>query len=477
MKVEFGKESRPARYGADGNVRLINGYCERVSKEGLIQLPIYSTPGFTEIIEVGEGPIAGMFVVGTFLYVVSGEFLYRIVETVEDGVSTFTATQLGSMPGAGRVYFAQNRKQPTNQVVAVRDGVVYVIVGDSVTLLNDADLPAPASVEFFAGYFFFPIEDSKGGRYYWTAIDNTTVSSLDFATAEASHDPLLHMVRRGNEVWAFGTLSIEVLGPNTRGASPPLVRQPGAYIEQGALNAATIQKISDSMFWVDQNWIVRRADQYKGAKISHSAVDKAISLEPDKASMSAIAVTSRGHQFYVLHGTSFTWAYDLTTELWFEWQSYNLARWRIGSVVTFGERTFVGDAYNGTIYELSADVYSENGQPIVTTVRGEIHTHPHSIQLSRVSALLIPATGAIAGGTEVTAPEVMLRLSGDNGATWPVERRREVGRVGQHNREVVFGKLGMFDERGVLIELSMSAAVARGFLSLDVGGQTLRRRP
>ena len=474
MKLEFGTQSNPARYGPDGNVRLVNGYCERASDKGLIQLPIYSTPGATKLFEVGSGPIAGMFVVDPYLYVVSGEFLCRVVETVVSGVSTFTSTSIGAMPGSGRVYFAQNRKQPTNQIVAVRDGVVYVIVGDVVTLLSDGDLPAPSSVEFSLGYFFFPILDSKGGRYYWTSIDDTGVAALDFATAEASHDPLVHMVRRGTEMWAFGTMSIEVLGPNTKGASPPLVRQPGAYIEQGTINAGCIQKISDSMIWVDPNGIVRKADQYKGVKISHAGVDKAIELDPNKGDLEAVSVTTRGHQIYVLHGTGYSWAYDLSTEKWFEWKSYGLERWRMSSTIGFSTRTLAGDAYNGNVYELSAETYAENDQPIVTTVRAMLETHPDRSRINRISALLIPGTGAITGGQDVTNPEVILRLSNDNGATWPVERRRSVGRVGERNREVMFNKLGMFDERGALVELSMSADVARGFLSVDVAGEIIK---
>lgn len=199
--LEIGTQSNYGRYGQDGAARLINCYAEELGKEGKDPIPVYACAGLVLFATlVDGGSVRAMFDVGDSLYVVAGRAIYRVDVAGE-------VEQIGGMPSDGHVSMSRNRQSPLPQITVTCDGITKIIVGSSVFDLDDSDLPPASSNCNLAGYTVFSIAD---GRYYWTAIDETTdINALDFASAEANPDGLLVVRALGQHLVLFGTRSTE----------------------------------------------------------------------------------------------------------------------------------------------------------------------------------------------------------------------------------------------------------------------------
>ena len=57
--------------------RMINMYPEAVPEGGMTAGFLSRAPGLRRLVEIGEGPIRGLWVLGDYLYAVSGNSMYQ----------------------------------------------------------------------------------------------------------------------------------------------------------------------------------------------------------------------------------------------------------------------------------------------------------------------------------------------------------------------------------------------------------------
>lgn len=463
VPLDFGSQSNPGRYGPDTGPRLINAYVEAADAKGKAVLPIYAIDGLSSFATLAGGSrCRGAISFGPYGYVVSGPLLYKVDSG--GGVSV-----IGGIPNAAPVFMARNRKSPNAQIMIVTDGLRFIVENDVITAIADSDLPAPNSVAGIAGYFLATIPD---GRFFISGLDEgTTWDALDFATAESSPDGLSVAYARAGEAILAGPKSIEFWA-HTGAAAFPFERVPGSTLQNlGILCKHSMRDLNDVVIFVASDGTVRMLDGYTPRRISTHAQERAIDQVSDKDSITATAYSIRGHQFYVLSCSEWSWVYNAATGFWHEQASYGLDRWRGEVFVDINGVRVVGDHASGLMYRINPDAFDEAGEHLIWTVRsGPFHAYPSPLAFNRLFLDTIPGAGLNSTDEHVADPQIMLRFSDDSGRTWSDEMTAEVGKIGEFSRRVTFEALGQSGEDGRIFEVSMSAAVKRGltFAAADV---------
>ena len=479
--------------------RLVNLYPEVIQEGGKEPAYLQRCPGYTLKASIGTGPIRGLYSLGDFLYVVSGngfyavntQFDYTAFLTLEDGgvmlledggsieLEAFTA--IGYVSGTGPVSMADNGTQIF--IAANPDGYIYNVDTDDFAQITDPDFPGAVTVGYLDGYFVFNEPNSQ--RVWVTQLlDGLSVDPLDFASAEGSPDGLVSLIIDHREAWLFGTNSVEVWY-NAGEADFPLARIQGAFNEIGCIAPYSVAKMDNSVFWLGADargqGIVYRAQGYQGVRISTHAVEYAIQQYGNLADATGYTYQQDGHTFYVLNFTDAdtTWVYDAATGSWHERASFvtgDFKRHRGNCHARFNNQALIGDYENSNIYAFSLDVFSDNGQPqkwlrtwraLPTGANNLKRTAHHSLQIDLETG--VGLNGVALGdyqylgtqsldilgtqnGDEIILeytpttganPQLILRWSDDGGHTWTGERQASMGRIGQYGSRTIFRRLGM----------------------------------
>ena len=430
-------------------------------------------PGLRKIFAVqsplGDGPIRGMYSFNGFLYVVSGDRLYRVDSTL---LSTF----IGNVDGVQQVSMADNGVQLF--VAANPYSYIYNSQTNTFSQITDPDFPGAVSVGYLDGYFVFNEPSSQ--RVWVTSLnDGTQVDPLDFASAEGNPDNIVALSVDHREVWLFGNNTIEVWY-NAGTPDFPLQRIQGAFMEIGCLAPYSVAKLDNTLFWLGSdargNGIVYRNNGYNGVRVSTHALEWQIQSYENLADAVAYTYQQDGHSFYVLTfpQAGKTWAYDVSTQLWHEragWNNFGFTRHRGVAQVNFGGMVLLGDFENAEIYELDPTAYDDAGVPQVwlrswralpTGQNNLKRTAHHALQLD-VEA----GTGKISG--QGSDPQVMLRWSDDGGHTWSNEHWAKMGKIGEHGKRVIWRRLGMTTKlRDRVYEISGSDPVKIAIMGAEL---------
>ena len=345
--------------------------------------------------------------------------LYAVHGSSLISVSSTGATQnLGIIAGSGRVGMADNGTQLC--IVSGAKGYIYD-TANGLSEISDADFPGADTVTFIDGFFVFnnSTPSQKSQFFISDLLDGKTYDALDFATAERYPDSLTRVFADHSELLLFGEESIEIWF-NAGNADFPFARAQGSVIEQGLGARWTVEKVDESVVWLDNEGMVRRLTGINPERISTHAIENAIS-KGDWTNATSWSYVDEGHQFYVLNiprktvdQKTGTYVWDAATGLWHERQSYELDNCRLGFYAYAYGQHIVGDLYNGKLYSLSLDIYDEDGQPLIADLEfpqiqndGERFS-VHSLQLDMevgskpFSSVVIPYLLASSAGIETT---------------------------------------------------------------------------
>ena len=272
--------------------RLINLFAEKAPQSSKSPVVLHGTPGFAEFGNLGSESIRGMLKTlnNSVLYVVCGSVLYQIEN---NGAST----SIGTILGGGRVGMAYNGTQLC--ITAGSKGYIYTTDG-GLSQITDPDYPGADTVTFIDGFFVFNNRNiSQNGQFFVSALnDGTSFNALDFASAERYDDKIVRVFADHSQLLLFGEESIEVWF-NSGAADFAFAKAQGSVIEQGLGARWSIEKIDESVVWLDQAGIVRRMNGLTPARISTHAVENAIA-KSDWQNATSFSYTDEGHEFYVL---------------------------------------------------------------------------------------------------------------------------------------------------------------------------------
>jgi hypothetical protein len=419
---------------------------------------------------------------------VSGTQLYKIN-------NSYAATFIGYVSGTGPVSMADNG----TQLFIACNGPSYIYNNSTGIFgqITDPDFPGAVTVCYLYGFFVF---NEPNSQYMWVTelLDGTSIDPLDFERVDVSPDGIVAIAANFQQIWAFGTNSIEVwyyIG----GTSFPFARVEGAFNELGCAAPYSIAKMDNGLFWLGRDrrgqGIVYRANGYLGQRISTHAVEWQIQQYTDMSDAIGYTYQQDGHSFYVLifPTADTTWVYDLATQAWHEragWVNGSFTRHRSNCQMAFNNKIVVGDYEDGKIYAFDLDDYSDNNQiqrwlrswrALPTGQNNLKRTAQHALQLDAQTGHYLAPTSVVDAGnysalavaeapayivteagnfliteagdfltTDVNpvvlvnpAPQFMLRWSDDGGHTWSNEHWRGGGAIGAYGTRIIWWRLGM----------------------------------
>jgi hypothetical protein len=470
MKTPILGSTYVARSVNAADARMVNLFPEIVPEAGKEPAFLQRAPGLRKLATIGNGSIRGLWEFGGFMYVVSGNQLYKVD-------SSYTATLLGTVAGtSGVVSMADNGTQLF--IACNGPSYIYNATTNVFQQITDGDFPGAVTVGYLDGYFVFNEPNSQ--RIWVTSLLNgTDVDPLDFASAEGSPDGVVGIIVSHRELWVLGTNSVEVWY-NAANQGFPLERIQGAFNELGCAAPYSIAKMDNGVFWLGKDargqGIVYRANGYTGTRISTHAVEWHIQQYGNLSDTIGYTYQQDGHSFYVLvfPSADTTWVYDVATGAWHERAGFAngaFTRHRGNCQVFFNDEVTIGDYQNGNIYAFDLDVYADdtNIQKWLRSWRA-LPTGQNNLKRSAQHSLQLDCeTGVGLNLGQGSDPQVMLRWSDDGGHTWSSEHWISIGKIGEYYRRAIWRRLGMTMKiRDRVYEVSMTDPVKIAIMGAEL---------
>jgi hypothetical protein len=440
---------------------------EQMPAEGRSPVSLFPSPGIREWVDPGLGIGRGITSRNGYLYALCGATFCRI--TVAGDIY-----ELGQVPGEGKAYFSNNGLQtvivasPTHRL---DDAVAYVETGDVVSPITDEDFTAlrVGEPDFIDNYVAF-VEYGSGRWFISDLLDLTSFDSLDFATAETSPD-LLYALRCINEqVYLFGTNSIE-RWYNSGTAGFPFERVPGGSLKLGIGAPRSVVTLEgQSLAFLANDLTFRRMGGSGATRISHHGVEEALKKMSKTADCEGFSYTHEGHICAVWNflEANQTWVYDATTQEFHERDSYPGKVWRACDSVALNGITYVQDRQTGAIGIMDASCNTEWGDTIRRewayaniTHNGKLCFH-HTLQTD----MKVGAASASGAGSHAA---IRTEWS-DNGGPFIAGRTDSLGRYGNRRKIVYSSGLGSSYDRVYrrIISDPVAVNVYDTFLEMEV---------
>jgi hypothetical protein len=267
--------------------------------------------------------------------------------------------------------------------------------------------------------------------------------------------------------WTFGSKSVEVFW-NSGGDQYflfPFDRIEGSFSDIGCLSLTSVATLRDLIFWLgasrDGSSAIWMGEGYTPKKVSNFAIELDLDKWTDAVGW---AYEKEGHAFYVVSSrlNNKTWCFDITTNAWHQ-RSYRdpfTAENNNHHIITHSyafNLNLVLSNINGRIYELSNDVFTDDG---VTIYRERACQHMSKdgdrVTYSSLWIDMEVGVGLGTGDPENSAgnPQLMMDYSDDGGYSFSNELWRPIGKIGERKERIQFHRLGMSRDRVFRIKTS-----------------------
>ncbi|NOV17882.1 hypothetical protein E5S70_17675 [Ensifer adhaerens] len=462
-EIIFPISTAPGERPGEGAGRLINVYADKLQDGARSMFARRRVPGLRAMAVSAHVGMRGMHFFNNVLYIAQAERLSK----VEVVLGAFVITDIGALPGTGRVTFARNNKAPVPDILCVTENDVYVITpGSPPASLGDGDLPQPLTVCFLAGYFIFAIRD---GRVFFSGLNDVTISALDFGKAESKPGGILGAYPYGEMLLLCGPSFIEVWQNAGNATGSPFSR--AAVIPRGIASTFAIAGFEDGfssiVFVGDDNGVYMLSGGYSPTKISTPDLDRLIESVVDKTTIDVTVSVTSGHNWVSVTGPTFSWVFEVATGLWHERKSYEETNWRgLCSAMAFGGWV-VGDRYTGQVWMLDAKVQREGTEPLVQTwISQPASGFPNRVAIPRADFDFIVGQGLVAGEEPIeTDPVVLISWSDDGGASFKVPVKRNLGPLANRKTRVTVNRAGTAGPYGRVWKLEVSDPVYASLLT------------
>ena len=439
--------SRPA-----SGALLMNCYAEKLPDDAKTPFLVQRTAGISTLTTVGNGPIYAMHYAFGLLWVVSGTHLY------------YGASATGSFTDAGSIGIISSTgididSNDTHVVIVNQpDGWVIDNATKTLTQITDADFTAlgASDVEFVDNFLLFLSPDSA--VFFGADLGSaTSFDALNFATAEGSPDNLVGMKVDHRQAVLFGEKTTEIW-ENTGASGFPFERAINGFVEIGCLSGRSVAKQDNSLFWLADDYTIRRLDGATPVRVSTHAVEQSI-VRATISACRAFSYSQGGHLFYVITFPEVTWVYDCTTGKWHNRSTYGYDYWTAGCHAQAFGLEIVGHTDAASIGSIDPDTYTEWGgtqraawqyQTIYADDRRAVH--------DRISIVMEYGVGLTSG--QGSDPEIMLDYSDDGGMTWTALPNKKIGPIGNYQYTVDWERLGSARQRAYRGAISDPVRVA-----------------
>ena len=411
-----------------------------LSPAGYSYLPRPTLQSFVDL----KAPIRGIWYQAsqgvTTVYVVAGTSLYIL------NTKTGETRLVGTIPGSDFCTFAS-----TIYYTAISaNGGLFLYDGTAFTTVSIPDNQRVADVTSLDNYLIVGIENST--KFYWVQPGATTIDGLSFTSAERNPDDIISVMTVGDELWALGQSSCEVFA-DTGDASSPFIRISGRAYSTGCADKHSVVKTLKGtlpcLIWVTPTKEVVLS-QGVPTKISNEAIEEVLKRS---TSFTAWSFRTNRHDFYVLTTEIVTFVYDLTSEVWYRWSTYQKSNWNAVSGIHINDSVYAVNNFNGLVYKLSYDQTDSEADYLVCEVGGFIPNQSIKPQLCNNITLFLNYGFSSSYSTQ---PLVELRWSDDGGHSWSDYVQGSLGAKGFYNTTVSYRSLGKIVRPGRYLEIKFS---------------------
>lgn len=457
--IPFPTTSAPGKTTHESAGRLINAYAEDLAVGARSQTVRRRAPGLRNFAVTSQSGFRGSLPVASTLYA-----------AFKNNVTSFDAggnpTNVGTLGGDAKVFWARNNKAPTPDVIVVDpDNGAAIVTASSVTgYTGGGVLPAVNSVCFQDGYFFLTSGD---GRCFASGLNATTMDPSTFISCEGKPDSLLRAIPF-TELYLAGTDSIEVWH-DTAEAVPAFPYTRVKVIQKGIIGRYAVSGfengIDKGIIFVGGDRVVYALNGYSPVKISTADVDRAIGsfidAGGDPTTIEMFPFVVGGRSCVALRSSAFTWVLDIDAVRWHERESYGVAYWRATSTVNAFSKWLAGDSASGNLVEVTDASRDEAGAALVYTVEsGPVSAFPNKLAVKQASFEIAQGVGIATGDDPTqTDPSVAISYSDDGGLTWSIPRIRPLGRQQETPGPIKLTKCGTTKNQGRRWRLTVSDAV------------------
>ncbi|HOK48153.1 MAG TPA: hypothetical protein PLK67_19550, partial [Bryobacteraceae bacterium] len=310
--------------------RAVNLYPEIIeSGTGKARMVLYGTPGLIAFTTLPSSPIRGIWVNEYRLFVAAGNRIYEVF-------SNGTYTLLGTIDNSPlNLFGATIQNTPVlmypngGQLFIVSAGKAYCHTGVQLTepVFTDTTEPVTAATGTFLDGYFIAQDSFTSKQFHWSELyDGLTWDPLDYATKEGHPDSLRRIFAHHEDLWLFGTETIEVWRANTNATAEgnPWERDPGAMLHLGCIAPWSVVRIGTHLAWIGGDArgmpVAYVAQGYEPRRVSTHAVEAKWATYSRALDAIAFSYRDHGHDFWQITfpAGDATWVYDLTTGLWHE---------------------------------------------------------------------------------------------------------------------------------------------------------------
>lgn len=432
--------------------RCINYYPNIVQAAGLSQETLFGTPGIRQLVSTGvlNEQNRGIHVMGGIPYFVNGEVLYRLNRTIDvDGVQSFSFTALGAILGTGPVSMADNGSQLMILVPGALGSIWVELTStftpDIYTVDNDFTANGDPQLVVFIDGYFVATTDSK--KFISSALnDGLSWNALDFGTAEADPDIIRAPFVFNNQLFIFGSETIQSF-QNVGGSGFPFQAIQGFVIPKGIYADFSLAPTTNSFMFVgggvNESPAVWLFTGNGVEKVSTTAIDNLLTGYTDSeiAGIIGVSYAKRGAYFTGFSLPDRDLYYDSISGRWHERTSFaesQFTAWRVGFMATAYGRVIVGDSIDGRIGELDSDLYTEYDNTIFRAIIIQpLMNQGYSIFVNSMELTMEAGVGDLV----TIDPQIRLSWS-DDAKTYGSELKRGIGKMGEYFKRSIWRRLG-----------------------------------
>ncbi len=457
MRIGWGGPSYIAQSSAIADEECINWFVETLGTQSVeVAVKAYGgatasgirstlrTPGLKVFCSLPGTPRGGIEANGR-CFEVAGSSLCEIFS---DG----SFTTYGTVADDGKAAsFAFN----SIQILIVSGGHAYCFTLATNALLEVTDQLAGVPMQCDGSDTYGIVIFKNSNKYQMSQVlDYSTWPGALVNEVSVFPDNLVSMLVNHRELWLWGNRRSQPF--QDTGSTEVFDPIPGALIETGSAATLCVDRIDNSVFWVQQDergaLIASRSNGYTPQRISTYSEELWFSQQANIAEMTSYSYQDRGHMFWVLYvpGADCSLVYDVTENLWHKRAAWVNGKyqphWSWNHVFCFG-RHLVGDWNSHNLYEMTFDALDDNGTNVrrlrrAPTVSNEMNWIRHTQLTVDFETGLGPQPPFLDGNNAPRPPQAILRWSDDRGKTWSNEHVMGCGFAGEFKTRVVWRRLG-----------------------------------
>lgn len=424
--IQFGTSSYKRGRGDLPALPVINMFVEEAPTEET-GIALQSRPGLEDrAANMGDGPVRQLFradnVLGTNLFGVSGPGFYR------------NDTLVGAIDGDGPVSMAGYE----NLLFMAAGGQLWGYDG---TTLEPIAFPDDANVTrvIVGGSRIIAIR-ADTGAFYWSTPLGDTIEALNFATAEAQPDRLLHHEFIDGILVLFGAETVE-FHPLTGDANLPFQTLQARVIERGIKGTGCGCSYGSTFAWVTNVNQVCVSDER--TVISNPGLEERIAAS---TTCNLFTFMISGTEYLCLRIDGETQVWSQRSGRWSEFKSYGFANW----VPQCQSSGVFGSAYDGRTMQWSS-AWTDLGGVLERRFRGGFPINSAGLKVNTVQircniGQAINLTGLY------SEPVVEMRTTRDAGKTWGSYKPVSLGRQGEYRTRAQWRACGMASYPAFLAE-------------------------